>query len=381
MRLGLEIEKLATGKITPKKISEWEAGKDLPSETQAETLAAKLGIPYAMLFMAAPPKRDDLNIPDLRTISGQPLVNPTLDFLEVLTDTVARQDWYRSERLDEVPKKLAFVGKFTLADDPIAVAADMRSVLHLSTQERVDAHTYEDFLKKFIENAEKSGVLVMRSAVVRHITSRPLRVEEFRGFALNDGIAPVVFINDADAKAAQIFTLAHELAHIWIGEDGVSDRQPNEKKNSANAIELFCDRVAAEVLVPEAEFRKQWRGARSTEQNYIVVARYFKVSSLVALRRAKDLNHISLQTFIQAVDEQYEKFRRIDAQKREKQKNAEKKGGNFWASFDLRNSATFNAAVVSALRSQKATYTEAASLLGLNLGSTVRYLKRVGVKG
>jgi Zn-dependent peptidase ImmA (M78 family) len=378
-RANVSIESLASGNVSPEKVTAWERGDELPSENQAETLAAKLGIAYAMLFMADPPMEDGIDIPDLRTVSGKSLVRPSLDFLEVLEDAANRQEWYRSERLEESSKPLEFVGRFTIEDDPKTVAAHMRVALSLSTALRNDCKDYEEFLKKFVANAEKIGILIMRSAVVRHITARPLKVEEFRGFALVDPVAPVVFMNDADAKAAQVFTLAHELAHVWIGEGGVSDRQPDEKKSSRNAIELFCDQVAAELLVPTEEFEQYWSAGRNVEQNARVSAQHFRVSSLVVLRRAKDLKKISSAEFFSTVDEHYERFKRKDREKREKQKKSEKKGGNFWASFELRNGARFNASVIESLKAQKTSYTEAAGLFGISLGATVGYLKRIGI--
>lgn len=61
----------------------------------------------------------------------------------------------------------------------------------------------------------------MRTGVLGYSNRDRLDADEFQGFAVSDPFAPIVFINDEDAKAAQIFTLAHELAHIWIGETGI----------------------------------------------------------------------------------------------------------------------------------------------------------------
>jgi Zn-dependent peptidase ImmA (M78 family) len=374
-----DISRLAKGNITAEKLTAWENGQDFPSQAQAIELAEKLGVSYAMLFMPTVPPPDTPTIPDLRTLDGQPLLDPSLDFRQVLNDATIRQEWIRDERKDEGRSALQFVGIFDITGDPKAVAADMRRVLQLNSEDRSQCRDYEAFIKHLVARAEAAGVLVMRSAVVRHATNRQLLVKEFRGFVVNDAFAPVVFVNDADASAAQVFTIAHELAHIWIGADGVSDRKPSQKDDSKNAIELFCDKVAAELLAPEVEIRSQWRGGVSLENSKRVAA-HFRVSTLVVLRRAKDLGLISFDTFMTQVESEYERFREIDRRKREQQKKSEKKGGNFWASFELRNGKTFNATVAACLKSRRVSFTEAAALLGINVASTVRYLRRIGVR-
>lgn len=376
-RANFEIEHLAKASTTVEKLKSWEAGKDYPTQGQAIGLAEKLGVSYAMLFMPEVPPPDNPPIPDLRTLSGQQLTNPSLDFRDVLSDTLIRQEWIRDERLERGMKPSAYVGSFTLSSDPKAVAADMRHILSIEPKHRMACSDFEAFIKYLTEQVEAIGTLVMRSAIVGHNTHRQLKVSEFRGFALSDAIAPVVFVNDADAKAAQVFTFAHELAHIWIGANGVSDRRPNQQKDSANAIELFCDKVAAELLVPEAEFSRVWKPGPSLISAR-AVAKHFRVSTLVALRRAKDLGQIPFNSFIKAVDAEYARFREIERNKGKRQK--EKSGGNFWASFEIRNSRTLNSAVVDALVNRRATFTDAATLLGVTIGSAVRYVRRVGAQ-
>jgi hypothetical protein len=242
-RAALTVAHLAKGKMTVEKLQAWEAGTEFPSQTQAIALADKLDISYAMLFMPAVPPPDTLNIRDLRTVTGQILARPSLDFRAVLNDATIRQEWLRETRIEEDAAPLSFVGKFTTAADAKTVAADMRGTLQLTREDRRLCLNYEVFVKHLVARAEDIGILVMRSAIVGHATNRPLNVSEFRGFALIDAFAPVVFINDADAKAAQIFTIIHEMVHIWIGADGVSDRTPNTKSDSRNGIEIFCDKV------------------------------------------------------------------------------------------------------------------------------------------
>jgi Zn-dependent peptidase ImmA (M78 family) len=381
-RSGASIESLATKKIPPAKLLLWESGVEFPSEGDAETLAVRLGIAYPMLFMESVPPEEHLKIPDRRTFDGRPLTNPSLELLDVLDSTRARQAWYRMEMEASGTGPLAYVAKFTVNASPSVIAADMRTAFKLDSSARHEITEYEDFLKTLVSRAEDLGILVMRSAVAGHASRRTLQVKEFRGFALPDPLAPVVFINDTDAKAAQIFTFAHEIAHIWIGASGVSDRTPNEKGSSSNLVETHCDAIAAEFLSPEREFRSFWQPSRSLDSNMFAAARHFNVSSLVILRRAKDLNLLDSSVFFAKVDEQYEGYRRKEREAREKLAKAskKKKGGNFWNSFEIRNGHKFNISVADAVKSQRATYAEAGSLFGINPGAAARYLQKLGAK-
>jgi Zn-dependent peptidase ImmA (M78 family) len=382
-RSGASLESLATKKISLEKLSLWEKGEEFPSEGDAEALAVRLGIAYPMLFMENVPPEEPLAIPDRRTVDGRPLTNPSLALLDVLDSTRARQNWYRAEMEALGYSPLAYVAKFPADAAPSVVATDMRTTFNLDSAAMHEARDYEGFLKALVSKAENLGILVMRSAVVGHASRRTLQVKEFRGFALLDPFAPIVFINDTDAKAAQIFTFAHEVAHIWIGASGVSDRTPNEKGSSSNIVETRCDAIAAEFLAPEKEILSFWKPSQPLDRNMFAAGRHFNVSSLVILRRAKDLNLISSGEFFAKVDEQYEAYRRKEREDREKLARAsskKKKGGNFWNSFEIRNGHKFNATVVNAVRSRRATYAEAGSLFGINPGAAARYLQKLGAR-
>src|SRR5262249_5338619 len=125
-----------------------------------------------------------------------------------------------------------------------------------------------------------------------------LDVDEFRGFAISDKFAPLVFINARDAKAAKNFTIVHELCHLWVGESGISN--PNLRKRSvaeANAIERFCNRAAAEVLSPRRTLLQRWRPALGVDDNIVHLARYFRVSRYVVARQASESNRISYEQY------------------------------------------------------------------------------------
>jgi Zn-dependent peptidase ImmA (M78 family) len=376
-RENLEPEQIATTVIPAEKIRGWINKESHPTETQAEWLADKLRIPYLVLFLSDPPPPEKIPIPDLRTRTNKPVSAPSHAFVAVINDALTRQDWFREQK-ERSGKKLSFVGKFKSSDSVADVAANMRSVLRINNDFRQQCTSWEQFLRRLISRVEASGILVLRSGVMGHSTRHALDANEFQGFAVSDPYAPLVFINDTDARAAQIFTLAHELAHIWIGETGISNAKLAGKSLSElGKIERFCNQVAAEFLVPEKSLIIAWQSHRTVKANLQKLGRYFWVSSLVALRRAYDLKKISYDDFKEAVDAEYAHYAALEIKRKKKEEEAKKKqSGDFWATFKLRNSTLFSEAVVASVRGASTTYSEASNLLGVSISTLERFLRR-----
>lgn len=375
-RLDLEPYQIATTLMPADTIKAWERGESHPTENQAELLAQKLQIPYLVLFLGEPPPPEQVPIPDLRTRSGKGAKKPSREFIEAINDALSRQDWYREHAQRNGRPKLTFVGRFKRSDPVVDIAANMRSVFRINQEFRSSSHNWEQFLRQFITRVESAGILVMRSGIAGHSTRQKLDVDEFQGFALCDPYAPTVFINDADFRAAQIFTLAHELAHIWIGETGISDATLVKKSlTELNQVESFCNKVAAEFLVPEKSFNVSWQKSRTIKENLKRVSQHFWVSPLVALRRAYDLQKIDYEHFKSESDEEYARYR-ANEEKRKKEEQKKKPQGSFWSTFKLRNSVLFSESVASSVRSAKTTYTEASGLLGVSISTVERFLRR-----
>jgi Zn-dependent peptidase ImmA (M78 family)/transcriptional regulator with XRE-family HTH domain len=366
-RAGLSQEELATqlNNVKASQVHAWELGTSLPTFSQAERLAEKLRIPFAILFMEKPPEIG-LPIPDLRTVTHKKR-KPTLEFFDVVSDALLRQRWYREHQQEQEASPLDFVGSFKFGDDTDKIAEDMANRLGINDELRRECSTWQQFFVSFVQLAEELGVLVMRSGVVRHNPTRTLEVEEFRGFAISDKLAPLVFINSRDAKSAQIFTLAHELVHIWIGTSGISNPAPKKRaRELPHEIERFCNQVAAQLLIPAAGLETIWTDQKTASENVRRIAAHYRVSTMVALRRAYDLEKIGYKLFSRLLDEEYEKFERS-------KKEDDEGGGNFWASFGARNSPTLVKAIISTLRQDRMSYRDAANLLGVRFGTLLTY--------
>jgi Zn-dependent peptidase ImmA (M78 family) len=212
---------------------------------------------------------------------------------------------------------------------------------------------------------------VTTNGVVGNNTHRKLNPDEFSGFVLVDDLAPFVFVNGADWKAAQMFTLAHELAHVWFGQSAVFDL--HELQAPAEDVERACDHVAAELLVPEVALRELWPTARRGAEPFQVVARHFKVSSLVAARRALDLTLVTRDQFF----EFYRAYEQDERRRSAAAVAAGRSGGDFYLTQNVRLGRRFAYAVAHAVREGRLLYRDAYHLVGFAGGTFDRFITEI----
>jgi Zn-dependent peptidase ImmA (M78 family) len=356
---GISLDALVGLLGTPSEMDDYKAGK--LSVAQTETLAQKTHIPFGYFFLETPPAKIERSLPDLRQLPDHaPL---SIDFFDTLEDVLRKQQWYQDYLRDQGAHPLSFIRKFAFHDQhaPVEIANDIRKALNINEQYRQISKDYKAFYNLLSEKIESIGVLVFRSGIVKSNTKRGLSVDEFRGFAISDPLVPVIFINGKDSEAAWIFTLAHELAHIWLGESGVSDVAPNQP--SQGKLETYCNRIAAELLTPEREFMPAWE---QTPNQYDLLTKKFKVSQLVIARRALDLGKIDwigYQTIANA------------------SKSASKSdGGSPFRSYPIRNSKRLTNAIVANAVNGQTMLGEAASLLNIRPETVLELGKRLGLK-
>jgi Zn-dependent peptidase ImmA (M78 family) len=350
------------------KFREWERGEAQPTLRQLERLAKTTSTPLGYFFLPEPPD-DRLPIPDFRTVPGAQARRPSPNLLETIQTMQQRQGWMRDFLIEQGEETLTFVASVTMQDDSDQVAARIRAALSLEENWARLEPTWTDALKVLREAIEAIGVLVMVNGIVGNNTRRKLDVNEFRGFVLVDDYAPLVFVNGVDARAAQMFTLAHELAHLWLGRGGVFNFEDLQPAN--NEVELFCNRVAAEFLVPAQDLRRQWREAGPADEPFQFLARHFKVSPLVAARRALDLGLIARREFFEFYREYQEDERR------QKRKSS---GGDFYATQGMRIGERFAHAVIRAVKEGRLLYRDAYRLTGLHGKVFDRYAGPLGFR-
>ncbi len=273
-----------------------------------------------------------------------------------------RQDWYRDYVRAEIGESLPFVGAAAVGDDIVRTASEIRRRLEFDLDDRRRMATWTDALRRFIEQVDALGVLVMVSGVVGSNNRRRLDPREFRGFALADPYAPLVFINGADTKAAQMFTLAHELAHVWLGQTALSDAGPAGAP--AETVERWCNLVAAEMLVPLEVLGAERNRSTALREDLDRLARRFKVSTLVVLRRMRDAGMIRGDAYADVYREEEQRLR----------DTARGSGGDFYLTLGARVSKRFARALVGSTLEGQTLYREAFRLLGIKREATFREL-------
>lgn len=351
------------------KLQAWETGEASPTLKQLEKFAQATHTPVGFFFLPEPPE-EAVPIPDFRTVAGTPIRRPSPDLLDTIYQCQQRQEWFhdyaRANRFDPVP----FVGSCALGDSAEAVAARMREALGFSVEQR--GSTWSEALRRLAEGAEEAGVLVMVNGVVGSNTHRKLNPDEFRGFALVDSLAPMVFVNGADTRAAQVFTLAHELAHIWLGETGLDDAALDSR--APDDIETWCNRAAAEFLLPLQQIRLHYQEGTDLVEELDRLARQFKVSTLVVLRRVQEAGHLTWDQYRAAYRDELARLMRLA------QEAGGRGGGNFYNTQPARVSKRFARSVITSALEGQTLFTEAFRMLGFKKQSTFDELgRRLGV--
>lgn len=366
-RAGIESEALI--KTFPK-YEDWEAGTVQPTLKQLERFAQKVHVPIGYLFLAEPPE-EPLPVPDFRTFNNTTLSQPSPDLLDMLYNCQERQAWYREFAQIHGQPPLSFVGSLDTGMSIIDAADQIRSTLGFHIEKRRNCRTWEDALRLFRNQAEEAGILAMASGIVLSNSRRKLDPQEFRGFALSDKQAPLIFINSSDSKSAQMFTLAHELAHIWLDSSGVSNAGPAPLK-AYPEVEIWCNAVAAELLVPLKALSSLLSHQNELDDLLPSLTRHFKVSSLVILRRLLDAGWFDRPSFEIAWQNEIERLKQLS--------NKRPGGGDFSRSTVSRVGRRFAQALIASTLEGHTLYRDAFRMLGIKQTNSFHQLGReVGV--
>lgn len=335
-------------------------GEKIPTLKQLEDFSQKVYVPFGYLFLSEPPI-ESLPIPFFRSEhTDEPIGINVYDTILLLQQ---RQDWLKDYLLDNSFSTLPFVGKYNGGNNINIIVDDIRNTLNLKEDWAASFKTWEDSLTHLINTIEGVGIITVFNGIVENNTHRSIPVSECRGFVLVDEIAPFMFINNGDFKAAQMFTIIHELAHIWTGHSAGFDFRKMQPAN--NSIEILCDKIAAEFLVPANTFNALWK-QKPNDIKYL--SKYFKVSEIVIARRALDTNKWNKQAFFSF----YNEYKKREFIKKENSTG----GGDFYATAKKRLSITFVAHIKQAVTSGQLLYRDAYKLTSMKGDTFDKFLTK-----
>lgn len=375
IKAGYSIE-AASRKIgrPPEEIEGWENGSLQPTLSQARKASEKYKRPLAVFFLPEPPQ-DFSTLRDFRTLPGDYSRDYSPELVFLIREAQIRQEWAREFLRDEGSGELPFVGSASLRSNPIEVARNIREALSISIEEQQACRTREEALMLWIRKAEDAGIFVFQQRKVEPV--------EARGFVLSDGCAPFIFLNASDAKAGRMFTLVHELAHLWINEPGISNLEGRgkERGSTETKIEMFCNKVAAGALVDSASFEVSWRmlpQRLDLEEKIENLSQKFKVSEEVIARKLLQLQRITKTQYTNLRTTYQARWREIEDEEKKARKE-QKRGPSYYRLKAFNTGYAFTKTVLSAHRNGLVLGREASSLLGVKLNNMGKLAECIGL--
>ena len=260
------------------RLADWLGGVARPTLKQLEAFAKATYTPVGYFFLPEPPV-EAVPIPDFRTVGSVPIDRPSANLLDMIYVCQQRQEWYRDFARSSGEPSLPFVGSVRLGADVVTVATDIRKTLGFDLDERARARTWEEALRTFISNADDAGIMVMCSGIVMRNTHRRLDPASFRGFAIADPPAPLIFVHCADTKSAPMFTLAHGRVHVWLGQTASSNAQASERVPAPAVVQrggggtARAHRSDARDLRPHADLTWRWPAGPALRSALVILRR------------------------------------------------------------------------------------------------------------
>lgn len=310
-------------------IEKWESGEDFPIYSQLEKLAEIYKRPLALFFFPEPPLEAEEK-QEFRTLPDFEIENLAADTIYALRQAKAMQLSLQeiNNGINPSTKKIFQDISVSSRDDLRILAEQIRNYLNVTLEEQLTWNDQETALKKWRSAVEEAGIFIFK---------RSFKQREISGFCLIDIEFPIIYLNNSTEKSRQTFTIFHELAHILLQTNGITksnDRYINSLQGENKYIEIFCNKFAAEFLLPNHVFSEIIRetivNVNDNDKIISKISSDYKVSREVVLRKLLDNNLISQKEYTLKVREWYSE------QVGKSQDKNKKSGGNPYA-----NQATY----------------------------------------
>lgn len=355
-------------------IRDWEEGGQNPSIAQARTASEVYKRPLAVFFLPEPPVGFE-TLRDFRRLREGITGEYSSELSLLIRTTLFRQRWVRDFLVSEGEQELDFVGSTSLNNNPIEVAKSIKEVLNISTEEQKKCRTRTEARKLWFRKTEIAGVFIL--------CQRGIGLLEARGFLVSDDIAPFIFVNPGDSKVAQIFSLAHELAHLWLNQSGVSNLEITGRfdDQEVQEIEIFSNKVAAELVLEDREFTKEWANCgidKVLEDKIQFISNTFRVSEEVVARRLFNKRIISQAKYLELRRSYQNRWDEIKAREQQEMRSSSSVPIYYWMTLS-NNGYAFTQTVISAFMSGKLPGRDASSLLNVKINNFGKLGEKAGI--
>lgn len=342
-------EKLGTKLVD--NIKHWLDGTKSPTFNQIEDFSKKSHIPLGYFFLQTPPI-EQISLLEYRTLDSIQLTNPSRNLIDTIHDMEAVQEWMVNYRKEWNYDTISIVGSLKGITDISVIADTIRKDLGLNIEWYKDCGNPSEAFNKVRGLLEECGIVVMMNGIVGKNTHRALDVNEFRAFAMVNEWAPLIFINGADSAGGRLFSLFHELVHLWIGENDLY----NDTKYSVNGIkpiEVTCNAVAGALMVPKTVFLEKWNNNTNDDIHEKIkeLARMFRCSSSVIARRALDNKKIDQNVYNMVIADAIEAYIQTKQEK--------SSGGDYYRVARSKLDGVFVRALCESVNSGRTSFTEA----------------------
>jgi len=349
------------------KIIAWANGEKAPTFNQLEKLSKETRIPLGYFFLSQPPI-ENCAVLEYRTIDSKELESPSRDLLDTVRQMEDIQEWMRDFLVTASVDVNRYVGSIRAKDGFNKAVESIRAVLSLNSDWYSQSKSSDASFKILRTAISNAGVLVMQNGVVGGNTHRSLDLNEFRAFSLINSLVPLIFINAKDSPSGKLFSLLHEFVHIGVGESNLLNIEDWHSWNNVSPLETFCNKVVAEILVPERDFHQVWASADGDIETKVSrLAAQFRCSHSVIVRRCLDNGFISQSDY-----SKLQRKARLLAQKTDKGS-----GGDYWATLLSRADHRFLKALESSINEGRTPYTEAFRLTNTNLSTFEPMMQQV----
>lgn len=346
-------------------LDKWLEGEVKPTYNQLVNLSKFLRVPFGYLLLEEPVK-EDIPLLDFRTVDTEAIYKPSRELIDTIQDMEMKQAWYREQMVEAENDPLRFVGivKDINNISVIKMVNDIRHIFQLDDDwYTIATSTYPTF-SVLRDQLSKFGIIVMQNGTALNNSHRPLNLNEFRAFTLVDEYAPLIFINTLDSNSGKTFSLLHELVHLIIGRPSLYNDDVSNRHKYSNKIEVFCNKVAAELIAPTNIFLEKWINQYKESQDIIhkieLIAGDFKVSKMIIARKALDEQFITQET--------YNEVTRLAKEAFDLSRMKERSGGNYLNTMLSRLDRNFLQTLITSADYGETSYSYAYQIAGMTRG-------------